>query len=324
MRLISILNNRNKGKKEINQLRLNLESLGGVISKEKDVIVHTADLLYANVTLLVKGEGRVVDCIKSVEEFTDKLAKTMGEINKLVDDMNSTINVNSEGLNLVSKELVNNENTLDAFKDSFKSLDSSVLATSSKIINFKEDFAKFEAKIVSVNENISVINKIADQTNLLSLNASIESSRAGEAGKGFAIVANEVKKLAKLSKDTANSIKLELDAMNKMLATITTSMLEVDKSSEDTNKEITNTLTKFNNLVDSNKLIKDSVVESIEKGLKLNESIDSISDSVVKSTKDKDNLEDLISTLRLLESEKPMIFNHLLSYVHQLSNIYKE
>ena len=70
-------------------------------------------------------------------------------------------------------------------------------------------------KVNSINEAITVIDQIAFQTNILSLNAAVEAATAGEAGKGFAVVAAEVRNLASRSADAAKEIKILVETATK-------------------------------------------------------------------------------------------------------------
>lgn len=81
-----------------------------------------------------------------------------------------------------------------------------------------------------VNETggiIEVIRKIADQTNLIGLNAAIEAARVGEHGRGFAVVAEEVRKLAKVSTSSAKNIRQTLESIENAVAHINMAVKEV-------------------------------------------------------------------------------------------------
>jgi len=126
---------------------------------------------------------------------------------------------------------------------------------------------EINATVMEINEAISVIDQIAFQTNILSLNAAVEAATAGEAGKGFAVVAGEVRNLAARSAEAASEIKT-------LVENATT---KADNGKQISNKMIQGFTSLENKIVDTSKLIEDVTTAAKEQTLGMRQIADAVS-----------------------------------------------
>jgi methyl-accepting chemotaxis protein len=145
---------------------------------------------------------------------TEQVA-SVAETSSTVEEVRQTAQQSVERVQLVSEMATNTLKLAENGLDAVKKTEEGMLSLKDQVRHIAETILSLSEQTLQIGEIIATVNDIADQSNLLALNAAMEAARAGEAGRGFAVVAGEVRNLAEQSRQATAQVSSILSEIQK-------------------------------------------------------------------------------------------------------------
>lgn len=200
---------------EIGVMARSLENVRRSLASMLGSMIRTGEALNQSSEKFSEKFGHISESIQNTNQAIDDLAQGATNqaneteiVNEKIIELGGVIEVEKSGVSKLEKVVSTMTKHTMGASESIKELDQITKVTIETINTVSEQTNKNNDSATNINKAVEIIKGLAAQTNLLSLNASIEAARVGDAGRGFAVVAEEIRSLSEESSGNAQEIEV--------------------------------------------------------------------------------------------------------------------
>ncbi|MEJ8555376.1 methyl-accepting chemotaxis protein [Tepidibacter sp. Z1-5] len=311
----------------------------GSLSESFNSMIKNIRILITQVQDSMNGLSKTA---QGIDDTSSQIGLSSNEVAKAIESVaqgatNQTFQAENivDKTNLLSEAVDKINNQSNIILNASKNMDNVSIQGLNNILNLKEEFIKNKGTNSLVTKNINdlteksksisyileAISNISNETNLLALNAAIEAARAGEAGKGFAIVADEIRKLAYQSNNSAEKIKEIIEEISHLIETTALTMQDNQKIMLSLENSMFESENSFKQLKDHVNCVNNEIIHIQDDINVVNTSKENVKDSISEISSLIQNSAAVAEEVSASTEEQTASIDELVSSISNLNTI---